>query len=89
MTPPLPAPPIPPLRPSNTNTQATAATTRGGRCELELTLDECRMYEQYHGGSYFFSVGDSATLGSDGYLGWLLEHAQEQEAYDSAWSWLA
>ena len=34
-------------------------------------------------------VGDSATLGSDGYLGWLLEHAQEQEAYDSAWSWMA
>ena len=33
-------------------------------------------------------VGDSATLSSDSYLGWLLEHAQEMEAYDSAWSWM-
>ena len=33
-------------------------------------------------------VGDSATLSSDPYLGWLLEHAQEMEAYDSAWSWM-
>ena len=33
--------------------------------------------------------GRQRHLGSDGYLGWLLEHAQEQEAYDSAWSWMA
>ena len=33
-------------------------------------------------------VGDSATLSSAPYLGWLLEHAQEMEAYDSAWSWM-
>ena len=33
-------------------------------------------------------VGDSATISSDPYLGWLLEHAQEMEAYDSAWSWM-
>lgn len=33
-------------------------------------------------------VGDSATLGTDPYLGWLLEHAQERDAYDSAWSWM-
>ena len=33
-------------------------------------------------------VGDSATLTSDPYLGWLLEHAQQQDAYDSAWSWM-
>ncbi len=33
-------------------------------------------------------VGDSATLSQDPYLGWLLEHAQECEAYDSAWSWM-
>ena len=33
-------------------------------------------------------VGDSATLSTDPYLGWLLEHAQERDAYDSAWSWL-
>ena len=33
-------------------------------------------------------VGDSATLSSDPYLGWLLEHAQERDAYDSAWSWM-
>ena len=34
-------------------------------------------------------VGDSATLSTDPYLGWLLEHAQEHQAYDSAWSWMA
>ena len=33
-------------------------------------------------------VGDSATLSSDPYLGWLLEHAQGMDAYDSAWSWM-
>ena len=33
-------------------------------------------------------VGDSATLSADPYLGWLLEHAQERDAYDSAWSWM-
>lgn len=33
-------------------------------------------------------VGDSATLSQDPYLGWLLEHAQERDAYDSAWSWM-
>ncbi len=33
-------------------------------------------------------VGDSATLSSDPYLGWLLEHAQGMDAYDSAWSWI-
>jgi superfamily I DNA and/or RNA helicase len=33
-------------------------------------------------------VGDSATLSTDPYLGWLLEHAQERDAYDSAWSWM-
>ena len=33
-------------------------------------------------------VGDSATLGSDPYLGWLLEHAQGMDAYDSVWSWM-
>ena len=33
-------------------------------------------------------VGDSATLGTDPYLSWLMEHAQQHEAYDSAWSWL-
>lgn len=33
-------------------------------------------------------VGDSATLSTDPYLGWLLEHAQENDAYDSAWSWM-
>lgn len=33
-------------------------------------------------------VGDSATLGKDPYLSWLMEHAQQHEAYDSAWSWL-
>ena len=33
-------------------------------------------------------VGDSATLSADPYLGWLLEFAQDHDAYDSAWSWL-
>ena len=33
-------------------------------------------------------VGDGATLGTDPYLSWLMEHAQQHEAYDSAWSWL-
>lgn len=33
-------------------------------------------------------VGDSATLSTDPYLGWLLEHAQELDSYDSAWSWM-
>ena len=33
-------------------------------------------------------VGDSATLSTDPYLGWLLEHAQDRDAYDSAWSWM-
>lgn len=33
-------------------------------------------------------VGDSATVSADPYLGWLLEHAQERDAYDSAWSWM-
>ena len=33
-------------------------------------------------------VGDSATLSQDPYLGWLVEFAQSQGAYDSAWSWM-
>ena len=33
-------------------------------------------------------VGDSATLSTDPFLGWLLEHAQDRDAYDSAWSWM-
>ena len=33
-------------------------------------------------------VGDSATLSSDPYLAWLLEYAQANNAYDSAWSWM-
>ena len=33
-------------------------------------------------------VGDSATLGQDAYLGWLIEHAQSLDAYDSAWTWM-
>ena len=33
-------------------------------------------------------VGDSATLSTDPYLRWLLEHAQERDDYDSAWSWM-
>lgn len=33
-------------------------------------------------------VGDSVTLGNDPYLAWLVEFAQAQECYDSAWSWM-
>ena len=33
-------------------------------------------------------VGDSATLSTNPYLRWLLEHAQERDDYDSAWSWM-
>jgi len=33
-------------------------------------------------------IGDSATLSADPYLGWLLEFAQDHDAYDSAWSWM-
>ena len=33
-------------------------------------------------------VGDSVTLGNDPYLAWLVEFAQTQDCYDSAWSWM-
>ena len=64
-------------------------TRRNDRGEVGFLSESRRIHvAQTRAKQACMLVGDSATLSTDPYLRWLLEHAQERDDYDSAWSWM-